>query len=118
MAIRPPRPCVVHGCPNLVRQGSRCEKHRLPRPRDGRPNAAQRGYGYAHRRKRDELLRRHPWCADPFGLHAGRLVKATVRDHIVPLNRGGRDDIHNEQPLCDRCHNYKMWRDGSKGRGG
>ncbi|MDL1909716.1 HNH endonuclease [Chloroflexi bacterium CFX6] len=66
---------------------------------------------------RDDLLRRRPWCADPFSLHADRRVKATIRDHIIPLSRGGTDDKSNEQPLCIRCHNYKTAHDGSKRRG-
>ncbi|MCZ2076701.1 MAG: HNH endonuclease [Bryobacterales bacterium] len=108
----------MHGCPNLVYVGSRCEQHRLPptpRPRDLRPSAGARGYGHAWRKKRGAWLISHPWCADPLSRHAGSRVVATMVDHIVPLRRGGRDDETNYQSLCVSCHNVKTSIDGSRG---
>jgi 5-methylcytosine-specific restriction protein A len=82
-----------------------------------RPSAAKRGYGRAHTQKRRELLRRSPYCVDPYGRHPTMRKPAVIRDHIIPLAAGGTDDESNEQGLCQSCHNYKMYRDGSKGRG-
>jgi len=117
---RPPHPCAVHGWV-LVPVGAGCPEcagqPALERPRDTRPNAARRGYGRAHREMRDDLLRRRPWCADPFGLHRGRRVKATIRDHVMPLRLGGKDDKSNQQPLCNGCHAHKTAMDRG-GRGG
>ena len=117
MPKRPPRPCSKHGW-ILINDGdecSECAKHPSPlRMRDSRPSASKRRYGSQHRRKRDALLRKHPWCADPFGRHEGQQVKAKIRDHIIPLGQGGKDDESNEQALCVPCHNIKIYRDGSR----
>ena len=33
-----------------------------------------------------------------------RYTSVITKDHIVPLNQGGTDDITNIQPLCYRCN--------------
>jgi 5-methylcytosine-specific restriction protein A len=114
MPKRPPRPCAVSGCNALVYDGSRCQQHRLPRPRDPRPNSTERGYGYDWKTKvRDPYLRAHPWCANPYKTHDDR-VSAVVVDHVIPKKQGGSDDWSNLQGLCRRCDNKKHYRDGSK----
>lgn len=38
----------------------------------------------------------------------GRITRATVVDHITPINQGGaKFDERNLQPLCASCHNAK-----------
>ena len=117
MPNRPARPCVKHSW-ILVRDGGVCPLCPPPsRTPDPRPGASARGYGAEHRGKREKLLQRQPWCVNPYDLHTGQRVKATIRDHIVPLSKGGSDDESNEQALCARCHAIKIYRDGSRGRG-
>lgn len=124
MPRKPPRPCRVAGCPELVYGGGECPRHPRPkqrsRPRDTRPNAAARGYGYDWKTKvRDPYLHAHPYCANPFGLHGPR-ERAVVVDHVIPKKQGGTDDWNNLQGLCRRCDNKKHYVDGSKqqrGRG-
>jgi len=117
MPRRPPRPCAVHGCPNLVYSGSRCEQHLLPKDRTYetvRASAAKRGYGVKWQGKRNAYAKSHPWCEDPYGVHQGQRVKMKIVDHITPLKQGGRDDETNYQSLCTTCNNYKTAHDGSR----
>jgi len=117
LPTRSARPCAEHGCNELVYQGSRCDKHRLLRPPDTRPSAAERGYGWDWKTKvRDPFLKEHPWCTNPFGLHGVRLPAVMV-DHKVPKKQGGADDWLNLQGLCKRCDNKKHYVDGSKAGG-
>lgn len=119
MPTRPPRPCRRHSW-ILLRDGGvcpECAKSPLPsRQKDTRAPASQRGYGAGHRKKRDALIKRVKWCQDPYGRHQ-RPVRGAIRDHVVPLNQGGTDDESNEQLLCVKCHNNKIYKDGSRGGG-
>ncbi len=84
-----------------------------------RPTSGARGYGGRWQRLARMFLRRHPLCADPFGIHAaGRgVVAAECIDHIVPLRRGGSNDESNLQALCTSCHARKtVLHDGGFGR--
>jgi len=70
------------------------------------------------RRKRENILRAsrklekfhtdEEWNA-LLAKHGGRCVicgstKRIERDHIIPLSKGGTDDIGNIQPLCKTCN--------------
>ena len=91
--------------------------HRPPGVRSGaevkaaldrqRPSASRRGYGSRWRRARLAFLARHPLCASCQG--QGRVVPATVVDHVVP-HRGDQAlfwDEANWAPACKRCHDAK-----------
>ena len=121
MPKRPSHPCAIHAWV-LVDDGCvclECAKHTQPsRLYDKRPGSNWRGYGAAHQQKRKALIDRVRYCQDPYGLHKSLRVHGTVRDHIVPLNQGGSDDQSNEQLLCFSCHNIKIYKDGSRRRGG
>jgi 5-methylcytosine-specific restriction protein A len=60
------------------------------------------------KRYRLSYLADHPLCCDPFGRHAGRLIPATVVDHITP-HRGDVTlfwDGDNHRALCGGCNSY------------
>ncbi len=84
---------------------------------DRRPSAQERGYTKEWSRYRRRFLREHPLCAACQS--EGRLVPATVVDHIVP-HRGDRAlfwDPANHQPLCATHHSRKTCQeDGGFGR--
>jgi len=80
-----------------------------------RPSAARRGYGPRWRRARAAFLAEHPLCAACQAL--GRVVPATVVDHVVP-HRGDQRlfwDQSNWAPACKRCHDAKTAREGRWG---
>lgn len=106
----PKRPCSTPNCPGLREPGERycpaCAGSKPARERDERESATRRGYGAAHRRWREMVLARDPLCV--MCKANGRIVPATVADHIVPIKRGGaRFDMDNGQGLCHDCHNRK-----------
>lgn len=43
-------------------------------------------------------------------LRCGSKEKLTV-DHIKPISKGGTDDFHNLQPLCESCNQWKADRE-------
>ena len=114
MPTAPLRPCPEPGCPALV-GGGRCPAHqqrRRPWRRDPERQLERiRGGKLQHLRAR--LFDRHPLCvaceAD------GRVTIATIRDHVVPLAEGGRDDEANTQGLCASCHDAKSQREAQRG---
>lgn len=69
-----------------------------------RPTAARRGYGSKWRKARERFLAENPTCR--FCAQLGRIVAATVVDHIEP-HRGDAKlfwDRKNWQALCKPCH--------------
>jgi 5-methylcytosine-specific restriction enzyme A len=80
-----------------------------------RPSAARRGYGPRWRRARAAYLAQHPLCVPCAA--TGRLVAATVVDHVVP-HRGNPVlfwDEANWQGTCKPCHDAKTAREGRWG---
>lgn len=62
------------------------------------------------------MLGRAPLCAACLAI--GRITTATEVDHIMPLAKGGSNDLTNLQSLCKRCHSRKTaTEDGGFGRG-
>ena len=113
MPTAAPRPCSHPGCGLLVRDGSgRCARH--PRPAwEKKPNATKRVTGRKLQRMRAALFERDPLCGEC--KRQGRLTLATERDHIKPLQEGGKDDDTNVQGLCFECHDVKSKAERARG---
>jgi 5-methylcytosine-specific restriction protein A len=106
MSTRPP----VHRPPGWRSTGD--VKRELDRQR---PSASARGYGARWRRARLAFLARHPLCAACEA--QGRLVAATVVDHVGP-HRGDQTLFWDEStgaPACTRGHDGKTARAGRWG---
>ena len=104
-----PRGCLHPGCRGYAVVRGYCDDHRRDRHAYDldRGTSHQRGYGADWRKARDGWLREHPTCVHC--LRAGRLVPATVVDHIIP-HKGNTElfwDETNWQSLCESCHNRK-----------
>jgi 5-methylcytosine-specific restriction enzyme A len=105
MPMAPPRPC---SCGRL-----HCGAHQVPawRTRTGPPVPRMRGR--ALQRRRTQLFTAQPWCVDC--LTHGRHTRAIIRDHVIPLAEGGRDDASNEQGLCQDCSDAKTRAESLRG---
>jgi 5-methylcytosine-specific restriction protein A len=64
---------------------------------------------------RKHLFDRQPLCVLCLAMTPPRYTIATIRDHVVPLAEGGRDDSTNEQALCQRCSNTKTAAEAQRG---
>ncbi|NBK26432.1 MAG: HNH endonuclease [Spirochaetia bacterium] len=119
MPYRPKRPCSYPGCPRLT-DGRYCEEHK--KLMDARYDSKLRNKGGAEfyhskawRRKRQDFLIENPFCVEC--RKHGRLTKATIVDHIVPIMMGGPVlDDSNLQSLCASCHGRKSIEEGSRFR--
>jgi 5-methylcytosine-specific restriction enzyme A len=67
--------------------------------------ATERTRGHRWMAIRGWVLMAEPRCAEC--LRNGRLAAAVEVDHIIPLRRGGTDDVRNLQGLCHDCHAAK-----------
>lgn len=75
------------------------------------PPPSMRGYGYAHTKRRRQILQDNPFCTE-CAKH-GRQTRATVLDHKRPRCLGGTDKPANLQGLCRPCHLSKTGREGA-----
>lgn len=107
MARRAGRICAHPGCGEVVYRGSRCGAHvEVFHQQDWRA-----WYRTAEwRRRREEQLRRDPWCVEC--ARQGRQVLATEADHVIP-HRGDFDLFFGGelQSMCDSCHSRKTQRE-------
>ena len=83
MPQKPKRPCRYPGCPGFCEQGQVfCKDHRMYSDDRLRGGASARGYDTRWREARAIFLKQHPLCA--FCQAEGKIVPATVVDHIIP----------------------------------
>lgn len=102
-----PKACKHPGCKALATSGAYCDEHRraVRQQYDSqRGSSSERGYNSRWQKARQTFLKRSPLCVKC--LDAGRIVEATVVDHIIPHNGDSSLfwDSDNWQPLCKRCH--------------
>lgn len=100
MSYRPPNTCHAPGCPRLT-YSLYCREHELVAPA-----AATLRNGDKWQRFRRWFLARHPYCADPFGVH-GQAPQASRHVHHVELLANRLDlayDPSNCRALCHGCH--------------
>lgn len=117
MPRKPLKPCRYPGCPELT-EGTYCPLHK--KIMDAQYDARCRDRGAAEfyhskewKRLRQNFLIENPFCVEC--RKAGKLTKATVVDHIVPIRQGGHAlDENNLQSLCASCHGSKSIREGSR----
>ena len=107
MPRRPRTPCKQNGCPNLVTYGNKyCDDHKTNHSLDARTTKAK-GYNSRWNKARIRYLKLNPLCV--YCQRNGRLIKATVVDHITP-HRGDQELFWNQsnwQALCKSCHDRK-----------
>jgi 5-methylcytosine-specific restriction enzyme A len=115
MPKKAPRPCRRPGCPKYAADGSAyCTEHAGQKRTEfeaRRGSSAARGYGGKWQRERAAYLQANPVCAEHGKV--GRVVPATVVDHIVPHKGDQRLfwSRSNWQPLCKACHDTKTARE-------
>ena len=70
--------------------------------RNDKQSSTARGYGYRWQKRREQQLRAHPLCC--YCEREGRIVVATVADHVTP-HRGNPALFDGPlQSLCATCH--------------
>ena len=109
MPMAPLRQCTAPGC-NARQAGARCPAHAVPSWRSASGATVERMRGGKLQRARALLFGAHPLCA----MCGVRL--AEIRDHVVPLAEGGRDEPGNVQALCLDCSNAKTKMEAQRGR--
>ncbi|WP_432029252.1 HNH endonuclease [Streptomyces sp. 1222.5] len=92
-------------CKRLYPLGSRCEpcasagaKRREQKRKHTRPSAWARGYNADYRKARAAILAANPVCS------ICNARPAATADHIVPLSRGGTNEMRNLRPACGPCN--------------
>jgi len=117
MPYKPRKPCSYPGCPNLTDERY-CVVHKklMEKQYDMYQRSKESASFYhssAWRKKRADYLIEHPFCVECN--RSGRLTKATVVDHVIPIRMGGELlEDSNLQALCASCHTRKSIKEGSR----
>lgn len=106
MTPRHPRPCLVHGCPELTTD-TYCPEHRKDRQQaydNRRGSPSKRGYDRRWQKVRKGYLRKVGWRCEECGDRPADTSELHVhhRDHDATGPR--RFDHNNLTCLCRSCH--------------
>lgn len=107
MPKSPQRPCRIPGCPDLAEHGDvLCRKHKAERDKrynkHNRDPQVQKMYGSDWKKLREVYISEHPLCEECF--KNGKYTPTEEVHHILPLSKGGKNDINNLMALCQSCH--------------
>ena len=107
MPTKPKRPCSMNGCGRLCENGEQyCSEHKQAANKHynqyQRDPTSNKRYGRTWKRIRDRYIKAHPLCEEC--QKNGRFVAAEEIHHILPLSRGGDNDVSNLMSLCKSCH--------------
>lgn len=117
MPRKPLKPCRYPGCPKLT-ESAYCSEHgKLMNARYNHNQRNQKAQSFydssAWRKLRSRYILEHPFCVECW--KRGKLNKASLVDHIVPISKGGDPlDERNLQSLCWSCHSSKSIKEGSR----
>lgn len=120
MATRPLKPCNKQGCPELVRDGAYCDKHKDDRVKYYDKHERNQESKRFYQSKEWKIVRAYVMARDKgLCLHClqdDKFTKADVVDHIIPIivDWSRRLDDTNCQSLCHGCHNVKSAEDRKK----
>lgn len=120
MPIRAPSPCRHGGCRELVNTPGFCDVHRKAAFKVQKQTVTidyeERNRFYQRKEWKNVRalrLQLNPLCCKCRAM--GRLVEASVVDHIKPIEDGGGSlDLDNTQSLCKSCHNSKTRTDTNR----
>ena len=120
MPRKAPTPCRHNGCRELVTPPGFCKAHQTVKYTQARASRSaekvehDRFYArVAWRNVRALQLSIEPLCREC--RKRGRLVQATVVDHILARNHGGSEyELDNLQSMCKSCHDSKTAREQSR----
>jgi len=122
MALRAWKTCQRAGCPALIREGTRCEKHRKSEMRERNEQEHRLIYKTARwKRLRMMKLRDASFCelADLCVQRTGHPAVATVVDHIKSTAEFPElaYDWDNLRSCCKPCHDARTARDQGFAKG-
>lgn len=103
--------CRVHGCRDVAssKNNGYCDKHKnhgwtkYQQSKEGETRVYQTS---VWKKKRQIVINRAMGLCESCDKE-GRITPGVEVDHIVPVSRGGTDEISNLQLLCVPCHRKK-----------
>lgn len=103
---KPKSPCAYPGCGRLATHKQYCAEHKKTVDKQynryERDPESNKRYGRAWKRIRDRYIKLHPLCEEC--KKQNRLTPAEEVHHILPLSKGGGNEMSNLMSLCKSCH--------------